>query len=76
MMHYINAYLSKVGEKILDQELGGERVVGKTLATHCALLLGVVPGESRPGESRGISKFGLPVPRGKFWPFPGEKRGK
>ena len=22
MMHYINAYLSKVGEKILDQELG------------------------------------------------------
>ena len=38
--------------------------------------LGVVPGESRPGESRGISKFGLPVPRGKLLPFPGEKRGK
>ena len=39
-----------------------------------SMQVGVVPGESRPEESRGILKFELPVPREKFLAFPGEFR--
>ena len=38
--------------------------------------LGVIPGESPPGEPRGNRIFDSPVPRGKFSDSPGKSKQK